>query len=70
VPLGAAACWTRKPEPWHGLAVKEIQPHVVVYVRLFGDLVWLVHFERIALKEDNGQPYRIKLTDGTESISG
>jgi len=41
--------WTRTPEPWHGLAVREVRPHVVVYVRLFGDLIWLVHLEQIKL---------------------
>jgi hypothetical protein len=61
-------CWTRQPQPWHGLAIKEVQPHVVVYVRLFGDLIWLVHFERIALKRSNCAPYRIDLTDGSEHL--
>lgn len=61
--------WTRQAEPWHGLAVKETQPHVVVYVRLFADLIWLVHFERIALKNDC-VPYRIDLADGAEIIEG
>jgi hypothetical protein len=58
--------WTRQPEAWHGLAIKETRPQVVVYVRLFGDLVWHVHFERIALKTDNCASYRIDLDDGTE----
>lgn len=63
-------CWTRNPQPWHGLAIKEAQPHVVVYVRLFGDLIWLVHLERIALKKQIGLPYRIDLVDGSESVEG
>lgn len=63
-------CWTRQPEPWHGLAIKEVQPHVVVYVRLFSDLIWLVHFERIALKSESCAPYRIELTDGAENVGG
>jgi hypothetical protein len=60
--------WTRQPEPWHGLAIKEAQPHVVVYVRLFADLIWLVHFERIALKNNDCGPYRIDLAEGTERL--
>ncbi len=60
----------RTPEPWHGLAIKEAQPHVVVYVRLFGALIWLVHFEQIPLKEHRCLPYRIDLTDGSESVGG
>jgi hypothetical protein len=59
--------WTRQPEPWHGLAIKEDQPHVVVYVRLFGDLIWLVHFAAVSLKKDC-PPYRINLADGAEII--
>lgn len=62
--------WTRKPEPWHGLAIKEIQPHVVVYVRLFGSLIWLVHFERIALERNDFPPYRIDLRDENEHLGG
>jgi hypothetical protein len=60
--------WTRNPAPWHGLAIQKAEPHVVVYVRLFADLIWLVHFERIALTQNNCPPYRIDLTDGSESI--
>jgi hypothetical protein len=38
----------RRPhEPWHGLAVKQLEPHVVVQVRLFAQLAWEVHFEII-----------------------
>ena len=61
-------CWTRSPQAWHGLAIKETQPHVVVYVRLFADLIWLVHFERIALKRNDCSPYRIELADGSEHL--
>jgi hypothetical protein len=60
--------WTRQPEPWHGLAIKETQPHLIVYVRLFADLIWLVHFEQIALKTDDCVPDRINLRDGTEYL--
>jgi hypothetical protein len=63
-------CWTRNPQPWHGLAIKEAQPHVVVDVRFFGDLIWLVHLERSALKKQIGLPYRIHLVDGSESVEG
>jgi hypothetical protein len=63
-------CWTRQPQPWHGLAIKEVQPHVVVYVRLFGDLIWLVHFEQIALKSESCVPNRIDLTDSSEHLGG
>lgn len=60
--------WTRTPEPWHGLAIKEVRPHVVVSVRLFGDLIWLVHLEQIKLTSESCPPYRIDLTDGSEHI--
>jgi hypothetical protein len=62
--------WTRSAQPWHGLAIKETQPHVVVYVRLFADLIWFVHFERIALKRNDCSPYRIELADGSELLGG
>lgn len=62
--------WTRSPQPWHGLAIKETQPHVVVYVRLFADLIWLVHFEQIALKRNDCSSYRIQLADGSERLDG
>jgi hypothetical protein len=60
--------WTRQPEPWHGLTIRETQPHVVVYVRLFADLIWLVHFEQVALKADDCASYRINLINGTEEL--
>ena len=62
--------WTRKPEPWHGLAIEQIEPNVFVYVRLFGDLIWRVRFEQIALKTGTGLPYRLDLTDASEHIGG
>ena len=62
--------WTRSAQPWQGLSIKETQPHVIVYVRLFADLIWFVHFERIALKRNDCSPYRIELTDGSELFSG
>lgn len=43
-------------------------PDIVVYVRLFADLIWLVHFERIALTWDDCAPYRIELADGSERL--
>jgi HNH endonuclease len=65
-----APYWTRNPEPWHGLAVKQLHPHVIVYIRLFADLVWQVHFEQIALKSECGAPYRLDLRDGSEQFGG
>jgi hypothetical protein len=47
-----------------------VRPHVVVYVGLFGDLIWLVYFEQIALKAESCVPYRIDLTDGSERLRG
>jgi hypothetical protein len=60
--------WTRKSQPWHGLAIASAQPHVVAHVRLFGELVWLVHVEQIALSTGNLITYTIDLTDGDEQI--
>ncbi len=61
---------TRKPKPWHGLALTQVTPHVVVLVRLFGDYVWKVHFDKVALKSDPSVAYRIDLTTGSELLNG
>ncbi len=37
-------------------------------VWLFADLIWLVRFEKIALKQNDWSAYRIDLTDGSESV--
>jgi hypothetical protein len=40
----------RRPhEPWHGLAIRELTPHVVVEVRLFGQIAWDVTFVTVGL---------------------
>ena len=53
----------RPHEPWHGLAISRFQPHVVVHVRLFGQLVWDVAFTTVALsREPDISAYEIDLT--------
>lgn len=57
-------------EPWHGIAVDAIEPHVVIQIRLFAQIAWHVHFTQVRGNASSaGLAYRVDL-DGTESIGG
>jgi hypothetical protein len=53
----------RPHEPWHGLAISQLQPHVVVHLRLFGQMAWDVAFTTVALsRSPETTAYEIDLT--------
>jgi len=52
-------------EPFHGIAVQQARPHVIVHVRLFGWLAFRVHFPRLAF-EGPQLVYTHRLDTGTE----
>jgi hypothetical protein len=57
-----------KYDPFHGIAFMGNEPHAIVLVRLFGRLVYRVHFKRLAV----GGPqyvYTHRLDDGSEDFS-
>jgi hypothetical protein len=53
----------RPHESWHGLAISQLDPHVVVHLRLFGQLAWNVAFTTVALsRKPKVTAYEIDLT--------
>jgi HNH endonuclease len=59
---------SRPHEPWHGLAVEQSEPHVVLQVRLFGQHAWRVDLSRISCKQEllPARTYRLDLASGEE----
>jgi hypothetical protein len=55
----------RGPAPWHGLAVKETGPPLVVHIHLFQERVWWVHFPLLAIQTKPPR-YGIELGSGVE----
>lgn len=66
---GSEACFVEhlhgSYEPFHGIAVQEARPHVVVQLRLFGWLAFRVHFPRLAFQGPQ-LAYTHRLDSGTE----
>jgi len=64
--------WKRgpKPAPYHGLAVEKRPPYLVIQVRLFGDLVYHVHFphlisgDHLSKRQVVGQPHHPTICEG------
>lgn len=54
--------------PFHGIVIEENAPHVIVQIRLFGWLVYRVHFLRIAL-DGPRFVYTLDLKGPTEHLS-
>jgi hypothetical protein len=53
----------RPHQPWHGLAISQLEPHIVVQLRLFGQLAWNVAFTTTALdRKPDITAYQIDLT--------
>jgi hypothetical protein len=53
----------RPHQPWHGLAISQLEPHVIVQLRLFGQLAWNVEFTTAALsRKPDITAYQIDLT--------
>lgn len=55
--------------PWHGIAVVEFTPQLLVEVRLFGSESWLIRFEHMAMTSLPGgtrPAYRLDLATGAE----
>ena len=62
-PLAASRAY----EPWHGLTFDTSEPHITVHIRLFGQLVWLVHFTEIQSRAASLAPiYTLDLATGRE----
>lgn len=59
----------RPCEPWHGLAVDDVEPHIVIQIRLFGRLAWRVHLSRISCRIGTFiRSYHLDLAEQRETI--
>lgn len=62
---------SRPHEPWHGLAIGQALPYLLVQVRLFGQHAWEVGFSRISCKPEllPARSYQLDLTMGEEAFT-
>jgi len=61
---------SRSHEPWHGLAIDQTLPYLVVQVRLFGHHAWTVTFPRINCRQEllPARLYHLDLKTGEEEF--